>query len=122
MEVKEVKIMKHLLIVTLANNEHTIKLIHDLSAKGYDATVYSTTSLRHALDDTNEDLPTILTLQHLHSNHFVNNTTIMFVAEENKINEVKQVIREETDHFKKIGGGMWTTPIEDYEGSFIKIS
>lgn len=115
---KEGDTMKHLLIVTLENTDDTARLLYDLSFKGYNATVYSTTSLKHVLHDENEDIPTILTLSHLLSHRFVNNTTIFFVLDETTIEDVKNLIRKDTDNFRKVKGGMWVAPLEFYEGSF----
>ena len=110
--------MKHLLFITLENTKQTHDLIHNLSTLGYNGTVLSSTSLKHILQDENEDVPSFFSLAHYHENKFVQNTTIYFMLEENEIEEVKSEVRKYTDDFKNTKGGMFTLPIDSYEGSF----
>ena len=42
---------------------------------------------------------------------------VVFVVEEDKLNHLKEVVREYTDNFKGIKGFMYSRPINDYEGS-----
>lgn len=110
--------MKHLLFTTLENTKETHDLIHHLSELGYNGTVLSSTSLKHILHDENEDVPSFISLAHVHENKFVQNTTIYFILDDKELDEVRSEIRKATDSFKKTKGGMFVAPIEGYEGSF----
>ena len=110
--------MKYLLLTILENTKQAHDLIHHLSNLGYNGTVLSSTSLKHILHDENEDVPSFISLAHYHENKFVQNTTIYFILEENEVEEVKNEIRKFTDGFKNTKGGMFSTKIESFEGSF----
>ena len=110
--------MKHLLFVTLENTKQCHDLIHDLSRMGYNGTVLSSTSLKHILQDENEDVPSFFSLAHYHENKFVQNTTIYFILEEDELKEVQEENRKATDNFKSTKGGMFATKLESFEGSF----
>ena len=110
--------MKHLLFTTLENTKETHDLIHHLSSLGYNGTVLSSTSLKHILQDENEDVPSFFSLAHVHENKFVQNTTIYFILEDDELEEVKSEIRKATNNFKSTKGGMFATKLESYEGSF----
>lgn len=110
--------MKHVLFTVLENTRETHDLIRELSKKGFNGTVLSSTSLKHVLEDEHEDTLSFISLSHIHENRFVQNTTIYFILEDEELEQVKQLVREFTDNFKKVKGGMFATPIESYEGSF----
>lgn len=110
--------MKHLLFTTLENTKETYDLIHHLSQLGYNGTVLSSTSLKHILQDENEDVPSFISLAHFHENKFVQNTTIYFILEEDELEEVKSEIRKATKDFTSTKGGMFATKLESFEGSF----
>lgn len=110
--------MKHLLFTILENTKETHDLIHHLSNIGYNGTVLSSTSLKHILNDENEDVPSFFSLAHIHENKFVQNTTIYFILEDDELEEVKSEIRKYTNNFTNTKGGMFASPIESYEGSF----
>ena len=40
------------------------------------------------------------------------------ILDEKNIEEVKQIIREKTGNFTNTKGGMFTSPLESFEGSF----
>ena len=110
--------MKHLLFTTLENTKETHDLIHHLSNLGYNGTVLSSTSLKHILQDENEDVPSFFSLAHVHENKFVQNTTIYFILEDDELEEVKTEIKKATNNFKSTSGGMFAAKLESYEGSF----
>jgi len=110
--------MKHLLFAVLENTNETHDLIRELSHHGINGTVIPTKSLKHVLQDENEDVPSFFSLSHVHDNHLTSNTTIYFILEDEKLREVQDLIRQYTDSFTKVKGGMFTTPIESFEGSF----
>ena len=110
--------MKYLLFTTLENTKETYDLIHHLSKLGYNGTVLSSTSLKHILHDEDEDVPSFISLAHFHENKFVQNTTIYFILEEDELEEVKSEIRKATKDFTATKGGMFSTKIDSFEGSF----
>lgn len=110
--------MKYLLFVVLENNLKTVELIHELSQKGYNGTVMASSSLKHMLEGEQEDTLHFVSLSHLHPENLSQNTTVYFILDENKVEEVKQLVREKTNQFKNTKGGMFTTPLESFEGSF----
>lgn len=110
--------MKHLLFVVLENKKETNDLIHTLSKNGFNGTVLSSTSLKHVIHDEEEDTPSFFSLAHLSENRFVHNTTIYFILESKELDDVQKLVREYTENFNKIKGGMFATPVESYEGSF----
>lgn len=110
--------MKHLLFVVLENTKDTHELIHELAFSGFNGTVISSKSMKHVLEDENEDMPHFISLAHLSSNNFSANTTIYFILEDEQLEKVKTIIREQTKGFTTTKGGMFATPIESYEGSF----
>ena len=110
--------MKHLLFVVLENKPTTEELIHELSNKGFNGTILSSTSVHNFMLDEEEDVPSFFSLAHISEKKFVHNTTLYFILEDEKLNEVQQIIRDVTSNFTKVKGGMFKTPIESFEGSF----
>ena len=110
--------MKHLLFVVLENKPATSDLIHELSKKGVNGTILSSTSVHNFILDEEEDVPSFFSLTHISENKFVHNTTLYFILEEDKIKEVQQIIRDVAKNFTIVKGGMFKTPIESFEGSF----
>jgi len=110
--------MKKLLFVVLEQTQDTHNLLHELSLKGINGTAVASSSLKHILADENEDIPQFISLSHIHENKFTQNTTIYFVLEEKEVNEVKEIIRNYTNNFTSTKGGMFSLPLNDFEGSF----
>lgn len=110
--------MKHLLFVVLENKPGTRDIIHELSKRGFNGTILSSTSVHNFILDEEEDVPSFISLAHVSENKFVHNTTLYFILEQEKMEEVQQIIREITKNFTKVKGGMFKTPIESFEGSF----
>lgn len=110
--------MKHLLFVVLENKKETNDLIFKLENLGFNGTVLSSTSLKHVIHDEEEDILSFVSLAHLAEEKFIHNTTIYFILEDEKLKEVKSIVREFTQSFTKVKGGMFATPIDSYEGSF----
>ena len=108
--------MKKTLYLVLKNSEKAYKTLHALKSKGYNATVISTESLRHAVDYQVEDHH-FFNLRHLENQEMLESMLILFVIDEEKVDELKNTIREFTENFKAIKGFMYSRSIEDYEGS-----
>ncbi len=110
--------MKHLLFVVLENKPETEEVIHELSNRGFNGTILSSTSVHNFMLDEEDDVPSFFSLAHISEKKFVHNTTLYFILDDEKIDEVRQIIREITGNFEKVKGGMFETPIEKFEGSF----
>ena len=110
--------MKHLLFAILENKKETHDLIACLSKEGYNGTVLSSTSLKHVIHDEEEDVPSFFSLAHLHENNLIKNTTIYFILDDDGLKNVQELIRKYTQKFTLVKGGMFSTPIESFEGSF----
>lgn len=110
--------MKYLLFVVLENTNETSDLIKELSLKGINGTVMASTSLKHVFEDEREDALQFVSLSHIDQHKLTQNTTVYFILDEKNIEEVKQIIREKTGNFTNTKGGMFTSPLESFEGSF----
>ena len=87
-----------------------------IKSKGYNATVVSSESLRHAVDYYPGEHH-FFNLRHLEKTDILESILCIFVVDESQIEELKQTIRNETNSFKDIKGFMYSRTIEDYEGS-----
>ena len=110
--------MKQLLFVVLENKPETEEAIHELSNRGFNGTILSSTSVHNFMLDEEDDVPSFFSLAHISEKKFVHNTTLYFILEEDKLAEVQQIIRDITKNFTKVNGGMFKTPISSFEGSF----
>jgi len=109
--------MKHLLILILDHGEIVDTLFKSLSANHYNATVFNARSIKHLLEDEEHDEMHFINLSHLNTPLFAESTFCYFVVDEEKIEELKSLIREGTDSFKKIKGAMFSYALSNYEGS-----
>lgn len=109
--------MKHLLFAVFENTDDTQDLIQELSNKGINGTVLASTSLRHILKSIEEER-SFITLRQLEKHQFEDNTTFYTLLDEDELVLAQNIIRDFTNHFSKIKGGMFVLPVEKYEGSF----
>lgn len=111
--------MKRMLILILDHGNIVDSIFRELSKKGYNATVLQARSIKHLLEDEEHDDITFFNLAHLEKGiSFPASTFCYFIVDEEKIESLKQSIRETTNNFKKIKGAMFSYPISDFEGSF----
>ena len=108
--------MKKTLYLVLKNSEQAYKTLQELKAQGYNATVISTESLRHAVDYHPEEHH-FFNLRHLENEAMLESMLCLFVVDESEIDRIKTTIRLMTNNFKDIKGFMYSRDIEDYEGS-----
>lgn len=108
--------MKKELTLVLETNSHVYETLQEIKAQGYNATVVSTESLRHAVDYVPNDHH-FFNLRHLEKAEQFESILCIFVVEESKLDNLKQLIRNQTNDFKDIKGFMYSRSIEDYEGS-----
>ena len=113
---KVIKVKKELCLVLETTKEAT-NTLEKLKREGFNATIVSTESLRHAIDYSPNDHH-FFTLRHYEKEDILNGIFCMFVVEEDKLEILKDIIREYTNNFKSTKGFMYSTTIEDYEGSF----
>lgn len=108
--------MKKALFLVLEDTRDALHALERLKDEGFNATVATTESLKHAFDDPSEHH--FISLRHLdNENSSKESTFCMFVVDEEKLALAKKIIREETNNFKSIKGFMYSHSIEDYEGS-----
>lgn len=110
--------MKVLLFAILDHVDATEKLLHKLSSQGYNGTVIPTSGLHHVLPKFEDTQSGAISLASMVDDLPSGNLTLFIVIEEEKVDELKQEIREATSNFKKVKGGMFILPLVDVEGSF----
>lgn len=108
--------MKKELWLVLESTETAFSTLQECKGKGYNATVVSTESLRHAVDYYPGEHH-FFNLRHLENHEMLESILCIFVVDDEKIEDLKQTIRDYTDSFKKIKGFMFSRDIKDYEGS-----
>ncbi len=110
--------MKHLLFAVFENTKYTPDIIHELAKNGINGTVLASTSLKHFLSDIEDNEINFMTLRHLEKINFEDNTTFYALLEEEQIALATTIIRNKSEKFTKVRGGMFVVPVEQYEGSF----
>ena len=108
--------MKKELYLVLETTDRAYSTLEEIKSKGYNATVVSSESLRHAVDYYPGEHH-FFNLRHLEKTDILESILCIFVVDETQIEELKQTIRNETNSFKDIKGFMYSRTIEDYEGS-----
>ena len=108
--------MKRMVYLVLKSTPESIRVLDEIRSKGFNATVMSTESLRHALEELPEESH-IFTLRHAENVKVNESVLCLFVIDESKLDELKEVVREKTEHFSRVKGFMFSRLIEDYEGS-----
>jgi len=109
-------VMKRLVYLVLKQSPDVFGVLDEIRKDGYNATVVSTESLHHALDDAPEDKH-FFNLRHIEEMAKQESMLCLFVVDEDKVEHLKQVIRANTNHFTLVKGFMFSRPIEDFEGS-----
>lgn len=109
--------MKKLIFAVFENKHGSEEVLTELSHAGFNGTVIPSTSLRHTLLSGGE-VPMFFTAAHLDVDKFENNTSLFLIVEEEKVPEVRKIIREITEDFTAAKGAMVVIPLEEYEGSF----
>lgn len=109
--------MKKLLFAVFENEEDTVEIITRLAQHGINGTAIESASLKRIYDSAQED-STFISLRHLSHAVFEDNATFYSVLDEDKLKIAQDIIREMTENFKTIKGGMFVLPIESFEGTF----
>ena len=108
--------MKIELTLVLKSSDKAYDTLQEIRSNGYNATVISTESLRHAVDYYPGEHH-FFNLRHLEEEDFLESVLCVFLVDEEKLEHLKSVIRNQTNNFKDIKGFMYSRPIDDYEGS-----
>lgn len=108
--------MKKELNLVLKSSDRAFSTLEELKKEGFNATVVSTESLRHAVDYYPEEHH-FFNLRQLEKKEMLESILCIFVVDEEQLESIKQVIRKHTNNFNDIKGFMYSRDIEDYEGS-----
>ena len=108
--------MKVELTLVLKTTERAYETLEALKSAGFNATVMSSESLRHAVDYYPGE-HTFINLRHLEEKDMLESVLCLFVVDSPRLVELKKVIRDYTNNFKDIKGFMYSRSIDDYEGS-----
>ena len=109
--------MKTLLFAILDHVPATEDLLRKLSQEGYNGTVIPTSGLHHVLPKFDDDYSGAISLGALVDDLPSGNLTLFVVIDDDKVEQLKATIREATNHFKSINGGMFILPVASVEGS-----
>lgn len=109
--------MLQLTFIIINDNDIGEQALKELGKAGFNGTVVPSTSLKHVLHD-NKEMPMFISLSHLESSEYKNNTCVFILAEKERAKEISTIIRSLTDDFKKCKGAIISLPVEYYEGSF----
>ena len=110
--------MKKILYLILGKDAFALDVLDSIKRSGYNGTLIETASLRHALDDTFPEDKHFFSLVNYESHLKDESLLALFVVNEESLEPLKQCIRDHTDNFRKIKGGMFSRSISDYEGTF----
>ncbi|MBQ1879623.1 MAG: hypothetical protein VZR78_05170 [Candidatus Enteromonas sp.] len=110
--------MKKILYLILGKDAVALDVLDSIKRSGYNGTLIETASLRHALDDTFPEDKHFFSLVNYESHLKDESLLALFVVNEESLEPLKQCIRDHTDNFRKIKGGMFSRSISDYEGTF----
>ena len=108
--------MKVELTLVLKSTSQAYETLKALKAEGYNATVMSSESLRHAVDYYPGEHH-FINLRHLEEKDLLESVLCLFVVDDDRLEQLKKVIREYTRNFEEIKGFMYSRTIDDYEGS-----
>lgn len=108
--------MKKELYLILETSDRAYSTLQEIKSVGFNATVVSSESLRHAVDYYPGEHH-FFNLRHLEKQEMLESILCIFVVDDNKLDELKNIIRKETSNFQSIKGFMYSRSIEDYEGS-----
>lgn len=109
--------MKKELSLVLETSEQAIIALERVKREGFNATVVSTESLRHAVDYSPNDHH-FFNLRHFEQKEMLNGILCIFIVDADKLDILKNIIRECTNSFRSVKGFMYSSSIDDYEGSF----
>lgn len=110
--------MKVMLFAILDHVPATEELLRRLSKEGYNGTVIDTVGMHHVLPKFTDSGSTAVSLANLVDDLPKGNLTIFIVIDEEKLNGLKEEIRDATGNFTEVKGGMFVLPLASVEGTF----
>lgn len=108
--------MKRIVYLVLKASSEAIHTLEEIRKDGYNATVMTTESLRHAMEDLPEERH-FFNLRYVEKVQTNESILCLFIVDSDKLEHLKEVVRKNTENFSKIKGFMFSREIEDYEGS-----
>lgn len=108
--------MKVELTLVLKTTERAYGTLEAIKRAGYNATIMTTESLRHAVDYYPGE-HTFINLRQLEQREAFESILGVFIVDDDRLDDLKKVIRETTKNFTDIKGFMYSRPINDFEGS-----
>lgn len=108
--------MKKALYLVLKSGDGAFHTLEELKSDGYNATVVSSESLRHAVDYFPEE-HNFFNLRQLENKEMLESILCLFVIDESQLETIKSSIRRLTNNFLDVKGFMYSQEIKDYEGS-----
>jgi len=108
--------MKSLLYLILKNTNTAYETLEHVKDAGFNGTIINTDSVRRAVLDFPEEHH-FFSLRDFEKERHDESVLCIFVVDNDKLEELKSIIRQYTDQFNKIKGGMFSRPLDDYEGS-----
>ena len=108
--------MKKELYLVLKSSDKAFETLEELTKEGFNATVLSGESLRHAVDYFPEEHH-FVNLRQLEQKELSQSVLCLFIVDADKLETIKNTIRSYTNNFKDIKGFMYSRDITDYEGS-----
>ena len=109
-------LFRSVLYLALKSTDGAFHTLEELRRNGYNATVMTTESLRHIVEDFPEENH-FLNLRHIEQKDLLESVFCLFVIDDNQLENIKSLIRELTKNFVEVKGYMFSREIEDYEGS-----
>ena len=105
-----------LLVITIDDCDEFLATLEGLRAHGMNGIVFQSTSLKHALLNSNVDAPPIFgRVSKIMSNDFESSHTAFLLLNDDQLEHAKRVIRRNTHGLGK-KGVMFTLPVLSFEG------
>ena len=108
--------MKRALYLVLKSTPKAFETFEDLRQRGFNGTAVSSESLRTAVEYYPEEHH-FFNLRDLEKHDIKESVLVIFVVDEEKCEELKDVIRWDTNNFTNPRGFMYSFLLEDYEGN-----
>ena len=108
--------MKKSLYLVIKSSPVVFHALEELRELGYNGTVISTESVRQAVEFYPEEHH-FFNLRYLENHNLDGSIFCIFILDEDKVEEVKKVIRKCSNNFQDIKGFMYSFDVLDYEGT-----
>lgn len=106
----------HLLVINLKNESEFKHVIHEINDAGLNGIVLPSVSVHNAMhEDSVEAVPVFGFLTKISRRHFDSGHTLMMLVEADKMEQVKQKVRDIVKDLTH-KGVMFSVPVNDYEG------